>query len=167
MVQTGVQRCADLIISVYGPGKTPVLWGEDHDLMIIDVMERLFERTGEARYRDFSVWLYDEWKRNVSDTDTSLPSLLNRQAPFVQHGVHTYETIRVPPWLATATGRPDLGEAARNAMDKLNRYAEPGGSGVSEELISNRFPDPLRQSTNTARRRRSSSPSNPRCRRPG
>lgn len=141
-VQTAVQRCADLIISVYGSGGTPVPWGENHDLMIVDVMERLFERTGDVRYRDFSVWLYDDWSRNVSGADTSLPSLLNREAPFVQHGVHTYESIRVPLWLASATGRPDLGQAARNAMDKLSRYAEPGGSGVSEELISNLAPDP-------------------------
>ncbi len=141
-VQTAVQRCADLIVSVYGSGKTPVPWGENHDLMIVDVMERLFERTGEARYRDFSVWLYDDWSRNVSGADTSLPSLLNREAPFMQHGVHTYESIRVPLWLAAATGRPDLGQAARNAMDKLSRYAEPGGSGVSEELIGNLAPNP-------------------------
>lgn len=141
-VQSAVARCADLIISVYGSGKTPVPWGENHDLMIVDVMERLFERTDDIRYRDFSVWLYDDWSRNVSGADTSLPSLLNREAPFVQHGVHTYESIRVPLWLASATGRPDLGEAARNAMAKLSHYAELGGSGVSEELISNLAPNP-------------------------
>lgn len=141
-VQTAVQRCADLIISVYGSGGTPVPFGEDHDLMILDVMERLFERTGDIRYRDFSVWFYDNWSRNVSTADTSLPSLLNRQSPFKGHGVHTYETIRVPLWLASATGRADLGQAARNAMEKLSRYVETSGSAVSQEMISNLPPDP-------------------------
>lgn len=141
-VQTAVQRCADLIISVFGSGGTPVPWGENHDLMIIDVMERLFERTGDTRYRDFAVWFYDNWSRNVSGADTSLSSLLNRKAPFVQHGVHVYESIRVPLWLASATGRADLGQASRNAIEKLSRYIEPSGSAVSEEMISNLPPNP-------------------------
>jgi uncharacterized protein len=141
-VQTAVQRCADLIISVYGSDRTPVPWGEDHDLMIVDVMERLFERTGEPRYRDFSVEFYDAWSRNVSTADTSIPSLLNREAPFVQHGVHVYETIRVPLWLASATGREDLGQASRNAIEKLCRYVEPSGSAVSQEMISKLAPNP-------------------------
>jgi DUF1680 family protein len=141
-VQTAVQRCADLIISVYGSDRTPVPWGEDHDLMIVDVMERLFQRTGDVRYRDFSVELYDNWSRDVSTADTSLPSLLNRESPFAQHGVHVYETIRVPLWLASATGRADLGQASRNAIEKLSRYIEPGGSAVSQEMISKLAPNP-------------------------
>jgi hypothetical protein len=37
-VQIAVRRCADLTISVYGTGRTPVSWGEDHDLMIVGAM---------------------------------------------------------------------------------------------------------------------------------
>jgi uncharacterized protein len=140
-VQTAVQRCADLIVSTYGSGGTPVPWGEDHDLMIMDVMERLFERTGDTRYLNFSVWFYDEWSRAVT-ADTTISSLLNRSAPFSQHGVHVYETIRVPLWLASATGRGDLSQASRNAMEKLSHYIEPGGSAVSQEMISKLAPDP-------------------------
>jgi hypothetical protein len=109
--------------------------------MIMDVMERLFERTGDTRYLDFSVWFYDEWSRNVT-ADTTISSLLNRSAPFSQHGVHVYETIRVPLWLASATGRGDLSQASRNAMEKLSHYIEPGGSAVSQEMISKLAPDP-------------------------
>jgi DUF1680 family protein len=141
-VERAVRRCCDLIISVYGAGKTPVPWGENHDLMISDVMERLFYLTGDAKYRDFTLWLYETWSQRVSKADTSLPSLLNRKAPFVDHGVHTYESIRLPLWLASATGREDLGQAARNALGKMGRYEEVGGSEVSEELISNQSPDP-------------------------
>ena len=90
----------------------------------------------------FHTWLYQTWSENVASADTSLSSLLDRNAPFVQHGVHTYETIRVPLWLASATGREDLGRASRNALEKLSRYTEPGGSAVSQELISNLAPDP-------------------------
>lgn len=141
-VLAAVQRSADLTISTFGTGKMPMPWGENHDLMISDVMERLFQLTGETRYRDFTLWLYQTWSENVASADTSLSSLLDRNTPYVQHGVHTYETIRVPLWLAYASGREDLGRASRNALEKLDRYTEPGGSAVSQELISNLAPDP-------------------------
>jgi hypothetical protein len=141
-VMRAVRRCADLIVSVYGPGLRMVPWGESHDLMIADVMERLTDLTGEAAYRDFTLWLYEAWSRHDSKADTSLPSLLDADAPFVQHGVHTCESIRLPLWLAAATGREDLARAARQAIEKLDRYTEPSGSIVSQELIENRRPDP-------------------------
>jgi hypothetical protein len=141
-VARAVQRCADLIVTTYGPGLRPVPWGESHDLMIADVMERLTDLTGEPTYRDFTLWLYEAWSRHDSKADTSLPSLLDLDAPFVQHGVHTCESIRVPLWLASATGRADLALAARQALEKLARYTEPSGSIVSQELIENRRPDP-------------------------
>jgi DUF1680 family protein len=141
-VRRAVQRCADLIVSVYGPGLRPVPWGESHDLMIADVMERLTDLTGETKYRDFTLWLYEAWSQHESKADTSLPSLVDLDAPFVQHGVHTCESIRLPLWLATATGRADLALAARHALEKLARYTGPSGSVVSQELIEDRRPDP-------------------------
>lgn len=141
-VMRAVRRCADLIVSIYGPGRRMVPWGESHDLMIADVMERLTDLTGETSYRDFTLWLYESWSEHERAADTSLPSLLDLDAPFVQHGVHTCESIRVPLWLASATGRADLATAARHALEKLTRYIGPSGSVVSQELIENRRPDP-------------------------
>jgi hypothetical protein len=141
-VARAVERAADLIVSTYGPGRRSLPWGEGHDLMIADVMERLTDRTGAATYRDFTSWMYEAWSRRDPKADTSLPSLLDRDAPFVQHGVRTSESIRVPLWLATSTGRADLGLAARQALEKLERYIEPSGSVVSQELIGDKRPDP-------------------------
>jgi len=141
-VMNAVRRSADLTVSVYGAGKAPIPWGESHDLMISDVMERLFDLTGDPKYRDFSVLLYREWSKNSPKSDTSLTSLLDPDAPFVEHGVHTYESIRVPLWLSMTTGSEDLGKASRNALMKLTRYTEPSGSAVSQESIDNLPPDP-------------------------
>ena len=141
-VMNAVKRSADLTVSVYSPGKTPIPWGEAHDLMISDVMERLFDLTADPKYRDFSVLLYREWSKNSPTADTSLTSLLDPNAPFVGHGVHVYESIRVPLWLSMATGSEDFGNASRNALRKLTRYTEPSGSAVSQEGIFNLPPDP-------------------------
>ncbi|HWB16623.1 MAG TPA: beta-L-arabinofuranosidase domain-containing protein [Vicinamibacterales bacterium] len=141
-VRRAVERAADLIVSTYGPGRRSLPWGESHDLMIADVMERLTDLIGDAKYRDFTLWMYETWSQHDGKSDTTLPSLLDLDAPFVQHGVHTCESIRVPLWLATATGRADLGLAARQALEKLARYIESSGSVVSQELIDNQRPDP-------------------------
>jgi DUF1680 family protein len=141
-VTRAVQRSADLIVSSYGPGRRSLPWGESHDLMIADVMERLTDLTGETKYRDFTLWMYEAWSQHDSKSDTTLRSLLDLDAPFVQHGVHTAESIRVPLWLASATGRVDLGLASRHALEKLARYIEPSGSVVSQELIGDKRPDP-------------------------
>jgi DUF1680 family protein len=163
--QDAVVRAANLIVSVYQSGDPSKPWAdgrdlgpEAHDLMISDVMERLFERTGDARYRDFTVWLYEGWSRKVvkadatkydsqdtfdsTDVDTSLSSLLNRDFPFRQHGVHVFESIRMPLWLAMATGRDDFGQAYRNAFEKMGHYTEVSGAAVSMEQIFDRKPDP-------------------------
>ena len=142
-----VKRAANLTVGVYGPGKQPVplqpeAKGLPHDLMISDVMERLFELSGDVRYRDFTAWIYQDLSARQRDADTSLAPLLDRNAEFTGHGANTYETMRVPLWLWMATGRADLGRAWRNALDKLKRYTEPSGSAVSQEFISRLSPDP-------------------------
>ena len=151
-VLQAVIRATDLSMSAYGPGKVPFPTnvgnktvggdGLSHDIMFSDVMERLFDLTGNKKYRDFTLAFYEDVSRRASNADTSLPSLLNLNAPYVGHGANTYETIRVPLWLWTATGREDLGQASRNALAKLGRYTEPSGSAISQENVSDLKPDP-------------------------
>lgn len=156
-VLRAVRRSIDNTITVFQQGKTTPPWltgpkkgpTESHDLMISDVLERLFELTGDVRYRDFAVWMYDRWSNIDSDSqmtnghsDDSLPFLLDREKPLIAHGVHTVENMRLPLWLWMATGRDDFGKAIRNGLDKLQRYSMPGGSIVSAELVENKPPDP-------------------------
>lgn len=146
-VREAVIRSTNLTIARCGAGKMLLEsgvggQGASHDYMISDVMERLFELTGDAKYREFALALYRNLNETAKDADTSLPSLLNRDSGFRDHGANTYETIRLPLWLWMATGREDLGRASRNALDKLNRYTEVSGSAVSQEGIDNLSPDP-------------------------
>jgi uncharacterized protein len=141
-VYRAVCRAMDLDIATYQTHGTPLPKGESHDLMIIDVAERLYQISGDPKYLDFAVWFYDTWSKNESKWDATLSSLLDGSKGFKDHGVHTYENIRVPLFLASATQRPDLRQAADNALVKTVRYLEPAGSGVSEEMIGNLQPDP-------------------------
>lgn len=140
-VLAAVRRAVDRSIKAYREENAPPPWGQSHDLMISDVLERLYEITGEARYRDFALWLYEGWSK-AGKNDAALPSLLDRQRPFTGHGVNTVENLRLPLWLWMATGKGDLGKASRNSLDKLERYSMPGGSVVGSEHIDDQAPDP-------------------------
>jgi hypothetical protein len=137
-----VRRAVDLTVKVYGSRQRPLPLVESHDLMIVDVLEALCAIEDNPRYRKFAAWYYDEWSRRESERDAALPSLLDVNRPFFDHGVHTYENVRVPLWLASVTGRTDLRRATENAFLKIARYSEVSGSAVSQEMIANRPPDP-------------------------
>ena len=137
-----VRRAVDLTVETYRSGKYPLVAGESHDLMFVDVLERLYELTSDSKYRDFALWFYEQWSKNESKWDATLPSLLDLNKGFMDHGVHTYENIRVPLWLSTVSDRPDLQQATLNAFLKIARYSETSGSGVSQEWIKDLSPDP-------------------------
>jgi DUF1680 family protein len=139
-----VRRAVDLTVNAYTTGGKTLPTGDSHDLMFSDVLERLSTLTGETKYRDFALKYYEYWGTKDPTRDDSLTSLLNPDKPFVDHGVRTYENIRVPLWLGVSTGRKDLRQATTNAFAKMFRYSEPGGSGVSQEAIENQPPDPSR-----------------------
>jgi len=141
-VLQAVQRAVDLTIKTYRVDHQPLAAGESHDLMYADVLERLDDLTGNAKYRDFALWLYDTWSSTEIHWDATLSSLSDRKKGFFDHGVNTYENIRVPLWLAMTTGREDLGQASRNAFYKIARYTEMSGSAVSQEWINDAAPDP-------------------------
>ena len=148
-VLSAVRRAVDLTISKYGERYSPIPFdytisgeGLSHDLMFSDLTELLYSYTGDRRYLDFTVHLYEALSRDKPGADTSLASLLKADAPFVNHGANTFEAMRVPLWLSVATARPDLAEASANSLRKLLRYTEVSGSAVSGEDIKDLPPDP-------------------------
>jgi len=142
-VLRAVERSVRLTMSHYGQGiKDPYGPGTmNHNLMYVDVMERLYDLTGDPAYRDFGVYLYRDYSRDVS-TDISLPVLLAQDHPFTGHGATTYEALRVPIWAAYATGDPVLLAAGEQALAKSWPHVSPTGGPVSNEMIANKPTDP-------------------------
>jgi hypothetical protein len=143
-VRQAVIRAVNCTMTNYKSGRGVWPTAQVHDLMFSDVVERLFQLTGDTRYPTFSLWLYERWSDVHRENDTSLPALLRPDARFVQHGVRTYESIRLPLWLSTTTGRADLRQAAARALSLLDKYRELSGGEVSGELIRDLQPDPTR-----------------------
>ncbi|HMD60831.1 MAG TPA: beta-L-arabinofuranosidase domain-containing protein, partial [Opitutaceae bacterium] len=141
-VLRAVERSAKLTMGHYGEANDPYGPGtQNHNLMYVDVMERLYELTGNTAYRDFGVYLYRDYSRDVK-TDVSLTVLLAQDHPFVGHGATTYEGLRVPIWAAYATGDPVLLAAGEQALAKSWPHVSPTGGPVSDEFIENKPTDP-------------------------
>jgi hypothetical protein len=130
-------------MSHYKPGATDP-YGPDtqnHNLMFVDVVERLFDLTGNPAYRDFGVYLYKDYSKEAK-TDISLATLLAQDHPFIGHGATTYEGLRVPIWAGYASGDPVLIAAGEEALAKSWVHVSPTGGPVSDEFIENKPSDP-------------------------
>ena len=144
-VLQAVEKAVQLSMSHYEPGKTdPYGPGtQDHNLMFVDVVERLYDLTGNTAYRDFGVYLYRDYSKDVK-TDISLSVLLAQDHPFLGHGATTYEHLRVPMWAGYVTGDPVLLTAGEEGFAKTWPHVSPTGGPVSDEFIDNKPTDPNR-----------------------
>ncbi|MFN8485852.1 MAG: glycoside hydrolase family 127 protein [Anaerolineae bacterium] len=134
MAQYGAQR------SYFRSAANPLasLTGVTHGLCYVDVVEWLFALTGDARYRDFGLWLYDDFcalPLPFANDDMSTRSLLDARRPLSGHAVHTAEHVRVLAWAYAVTGRDDLARAFALAQAKLSRCTLPSGALIGDEGI--------------------------------
>jgi hypothetical protein len=142
-VLKAVEKAVKLTMSHYGEGVRDPYGAEtqNHNLMFVDVLERLYDLTGDPAYRDFGVYLYRDYSRDMK-TDVALTTLLAADHPFVGHGATTYEGLRVPIWAAYVTGDPMLRAAGEEALAKSWVHVSPTGGPVSNEFINNKPTDP-------------------------
>jgi len=150
-VLRAVERAVKLTVENFGPGKMTAFPnphypgdGISHGLMFIDVLERLYQLTGDKTYRDFGVWLYHDYCASAPQDghDGTVASLLDLDKPLRDHGPTTIEHLRVPLWVYYVTGDPQFGRAYENGLTKLGRYMYPSGAIVAMEDIGGRRPDP-------------------------
>lgn len=145
-----VERAVACTMDHYGPGKKTAFGiphagsGVAHGLMFEDVLERLHDLTGKGKYKNFGLWLYQDFCTGIPSAywDDTVARLLDINRPFFGHAPHTYEGIRAPLWLYFVSGKPDLKRAYENAFLKVERYTFPSGAAVGMENIGAREPDP-------------------------
>lgn len=109
-----------------------------HSLMIVEGLYELFVYTGKAAYRDFSEKLYLDYCAHVSaflQDDIRMCNLFDPTVPFVGHGPHTCEMLRIPLLLYKMTGKEEYLTAWRCAAEKLAKNESLSGSCKSDEFI--------------------------------
>ena len=144
-----VEKAMVLTMRHYGPHRSYFslprpAGGTCHGLMMVDACEWLYRITGKAAYRDFGIWIYEDYcdTKNVRDTDNQLENLLLLHKPFVWHTPHTTEHLRVPLWVWYASGKAHYRKATENAFNKIERYLTLSGACIGAESIKDMPPLP-------------------------
>jgi len=138
-------RSVEFMMSLFGNAKNRYFIGESsteggaraHGLMYIDVLEKLYQLTGDKKYLDFAFRLYEDYSNssNLKNTDHQLSLLLDKDAPFRLHAPHAAEHSRVIYWLSTETKDPHYRDAAANSMAKLLAALSPSGGLVTDNKM--------------------------------
>ena len=150
-VLNAVKKAVDHTIDKYGEnGRNPfflknAFGGVTHGLMFTDVCETLYRITGDSKYQEYAVFLYQAFSTysiNRSFNDLRYPYLIEKDSLFEGHGVHTYEHFRTLLNAAYSSGYPELFQAWDNALDKLDYALLPSGAGHGNEWLAKEIADP-------------------------
>lgn len=146
-ILNAVEKAVHLTMQHYGVGRSyfresgnplTLLIGVTHGLNYVDVVAWLYALTGNKAYRDFGVWLYDDFcalSVPFANDDLSTRSLSDPNRHMSGHAVHTAEHLRVLAWAYAVTEREDLRQAYIQAQTKLRAYTLPNGALLGDESL--------------------------------
>jgi len=111
----------------------------NHSITYGDILEYLYNHSGDRKYVDFAFRLYNDFTKYVDrvgtgddgGADDALDNLINSNTMFLGHGPHTAEGLRMPLWLSMfAKDSTDAMQlkyelAVANIPVKLNKSLSP------------------------------------------
>lgn len=114
--------------------------GVGHGLTIVDSFEWLSRITGDERYVDYAVWLYEEYSAYPqSEEDLQIKNIENPFYLFHGHAVHTFEHIRA--LIIAAYSKTEYMPVLERLLAKLPYYLTPSGAPIGDEWIFGRTAD--------------------------
>ncbi|MEO1573846.1 MAG: beta-L-arabinofuranosidase domain-containing protein [Pseudomonadota bacterium] len=118
---------------------TDAFAGVGHGLTFVDVLNTLYRLTGERRYLNYAVFLFDDYSRHPQPEEDIQPdNLLNDDYRFKGHGVHTYEHLRALTLAATHGHDPRYDRALDAYLRRLDDVTTLGGGPIGDEWITGR-----------------------------
>lgn len=117
--------------------------GVGHGLMFVDVLDALARLTGDDKYLDYAVFLFEDYnKHEQPEEDIQLANILDPHYRFKGHGVHTYEHLRALAIAAYHTGRDDYMTALDRYLAKLDTVLTAAGAPIGDEWVFERHAHP-------------------------
>ncbi len=116
--------------------------GTAHGLVFTDVLDRLWQLTGDERYRRYALFMYRNYSENFAfEKDAQLANVTDPAYKFTCHGVHTYEHLR--PIIVAGYASPELwqGGVIDQYLEKIDRVVTPAGGAIGDEWIGEREAD--------------------------
>jgi DUF1680 family protein len=116
--------------------------GVSHGLTFTDVLDKMYQITGDTKYTDYALFLYQDFcKTYQSEKDVQLSNILNPNYKLQSHGVHTYEHLR-PLIVATyASNNSELQKALPIYIQRIKNTTTPTGGAIGDEWIAGRTAD--------------------------
>ncbi len=117
--------------------------GVTHGLVFTDVLDRLYQLTGERNYRDYALFLYQDYCcHKLIDEDIQYGNIIDPSYRLKGHGVHTYEHLRSLIVAASASGNRLLENALDIYLKRIAGLITPTGAAIGDEDILGRKADP-------------------------
>jgi DUF1680 family protein len=121
--------------------KNPNVGGLSHGLTFTDVVEQLFHITKDTSYRDYALFLYQDFSSHLLNEDAQLPKLLQPELKLSGHGVHTYEHLRSVAAAYYASGNEEIKNGLENFETKIITTTSVSGGPVGDEWIGGKLAD--------------------------
>lgn len=115
--------------------RQPNVGGTSHGLTITDVFEHLYQITENEVYREYTLFLYQDFSEQILNEDAQYKKLVDDTLMLKGHGVHTYEHLRSLAAAYQASANPKLKIAMDNFLEKINRETTASGAAVGDEWI--------------------------------
>jgi uncharacterized protein len=116
--------------------------GVAHGLTFTDVLDRMWQLTGDRKYSEYALFLYRNYSSNYSsETDAQYKNIMDPGYKLQMHAVHTYEHLR--PLLTSyyATGSDSLKKALSVYTERIRKCQTPTGAPIGDEWIGRRIAD--------------------------
>ena len=116
--------------------------GVSHGLTFTDVLERLYFHTKDEKYRDYALFLYQDFSNTYqSEEDVQLKNILNPNYKLKSHGVHTFEHIRALIIAKYASQNLELSKALDIYLERIKNVTTISGGAIGDEWIAERNAD--------------------------
>jgi DUF1680 family protein len=141
-----IEKAVDNVMTNYPIGKSsPFSSGKEfnggvsHGLTFTDVLDQMYQLTGNQKYTDYALFLYlDFCQTYQSEKDVQLSNILNYNYKLQSHGVHTYEHLR-PLIVATyASNNEALQKALEIYLGRIAKVTTVTGGAIGDEWIAER-----------------------------
>lgn len=116
--------------------------GVGHGLTFTDVLDRMYQLTGQEKYLDYALFLYMDYSRFYAwERDAQLANALNKDYKLNCHAVHTYEHLRPMIVAAGASKDTAIKEALIKYLCKIHSVTTATGGAIGDEWIGGRIAD--------------------------
>lgn len=116
--------------------------GVGHGLVFTDVLDRLYQLTGNKKYEEYALFLYlDYSKWKAWEEDAQLCNVLNDDYKLKCHGVHTYEHLRPIIVAASVSDDQKVKGALNKYLKKIHTTTTATGGASGDEWIGGRSAD--------------------------